>query len=87
MAKSKVQITIDEDLLKEVDEYCDRNYMNRSWLISQALVQVINQQKIINAIGDLSVALKLAAEQGTLDDDTQKQMEAFEALCKMYLGH
>lgn len=86
MAKAKLQITMDEELLNEVDDYCDKNYMNRSWLISQALVSVINQQKVVDSIVNLSAACKLAAEKGTLDEETKRDIETFEAMCKLIIG-
>lgn len=86
MAKAKLQITMDEELLNAVDEYCDKNYMNRSWLISQSLVQVINQQKMIDAIANISIALKNVSEKGDLDVETRKEMETFETMCKMFIG-
>lgn len=86
MAKTKLQITIDSELLKDVDDYCDKNYMNRSWLISQALVQVINQQKVIDSMLNLSISLKKAVERGDIDDDVKKEIESFDALSKLFLG-
>lgn len=86
MAKAKLQITMDEDLLKEVDDYCDKNFMNRSWLISQALVQVLNQQKVIDSIANISIALKNVSEKGEIDDKTKREMEQFEALCKLFIS-
>jgi predicted transcriptional regulator len=85
MAKAKVQITLDEELLNEVDDYCDKNYMNRSWLISQSLVQVLNNQKMVDSIVNISVAVRKAAETGVLDADTQKEIEQFESLCKLFI--
>ena len=84
MSRSKIQITIDEELLREVDNYCDKNYMNRSWLISQALVQVINQQRVIDAIGNISLAIRKAVECGSIDENTKKELEEFEALCRLF---
>ena len=86
MAKAKLQITMDEELLNAVDEYCDKNFMNRSWLISQSLVQVINQQKIIDSIVNISVAMKNVSEKGEIDENTRKEMETFETMCKMFIG-
>lgn len=86
MAKAKLQITMDEELLKAVDDYCDKNYMNRSWLISQSLVQVINQQRMLDAITNISIALKNVSEKGELDAETRKEMETFETMCKMFIG-
>lgn len=85
MAKEKVQITMDSNLLKTVDEYCDKHFLNRSWMISQACLQVINQQKLIDAISTMSLAIKKAAETGELDDDTRKQLQDFEVLSKMFI--
>lgn len=85
MAKEKVQITMDSNLLKSVDEYCDKHFLNRSWMISQACLQVLNQQKLIDAISTMSLAIKKAAETGELDDDTRKQMQDFELLSKMFI--
>ena len=86
MAKAKLQITMDEELLNSVDEYCDKNFMNRSWLISQSLVQVINQQKMIDSIVNISVAMKNVSEKGEIDENTRKEMETFETMCKMFIG-
>lgn len=86
MAKAKLQITMDEELLEAVDDYCDKNYMNRSWLISQALVQILNQQKMIDSIVNISVALKNVSEKGEIDENTKREMEQFETLCKMLIS-
>lgn len=85
MSKEKVQITMDCDLLKSVDDYCDRNYMNRSWMISQACLQLVNQQKLIDSISTISLAIKKCADNGVLDDKTLKQIEDFELLSKMFV--
>lgn len=85
MAKSKLQITMDTDLLADVDLYCEKNHMNRSWMISQAVLQLVNQQKMVDSITNVSLALKKAAEVGSIDDDTKRQIEAFEALSKLFI--
>jgi metal-responsive CopG/Arc/MetJ family transcriptional regulator len=86
MAKEKVQITMETDLLKEVDDYCECNYLNRSWMVSQACLQVINQQKMVDALTNVSIAMRTISDNGTLDDETRKELETFETMCKMYLG-
>lgn len=86
MSKIKVQITLEEDLLNQVDDYCDKNYMNRSWLISQSLVKVLNEQKVIDSLANISVSIRSVAETGVLDEDTKREFEKFEALCKIFMG-
>ena len=85
MAKVKVQITMEDKLLDELNDYCDKNYINRSLAISQAVVAMVNQQRMVDSISDVSIALKIAAEKGTLDDNTKKEIQNFEALSKMFL--
>lgn len=85
MSKVKLQITMDEDLLADVDDYCDKNYMNRSWLITQAVNQVINQQKVIDALCDISIAIKKVSDTGVLDEETEKQLADFETVVKMFV--
>lgn len=86
MAKMKLQITMDEELLKDLDKYCESNYMNRSWAISQGVVQLINQQKIVDSMYNVSVAVRRASENGTIDEETKKEIETFETLTKMFAG-
>lgn len=81
--KVKINVSIDDELLREVDDYCDRMFLNRSYLISQQLQQVINMNKIVNSISDLSFALKKAAEVGSLDYDTEKKIKEFETVAKL----
>ena len=83
MSKIKLQITMDDNLLAEVDNYCDDNHINRSALISQALVEVLNRQKVINSISELSLALAKSCELGSIDEVTQVKIRQFEALCKL----
>lgn len=85
MSKVKINVSIDDDLLKEVDDYCDKMYLNRSYLISQQLTQVINMQKIVNSISDLSFALRKAAESGSIDEETERKMKEFEAVAKILM--
>lgn len=83
MSKVKINVSIDDELLKEVDDYCDRMYLNRSYLICQQLQQVINMQKIVNSISDLSFALKKASEMGSIDEETERKMKEFETVAKL----
>lgn len=80
MAKEKVQITMESDLLQEVDDYCDKHYMNRSWMISQACVQLVNQQKIVDAIHSISVSIRRCVDNGQIDDVTRLELQNFESL-------
>lgn len=86
MAKTKINITLENDLLEQLDIYCEKNYTNRSTFISQSVNQVLLQQKVADSILNLSIALRKCAELGTLDDETAKKMNEFEALTALFLG-
>ena len=74
----KVNVTLDDELMQRVDNYADRNYMSRSGLISLAVTQYLNQQEVILAIKDVSLAIRKIAD--------IEQFEDFERLSKMFLG-
>lgn len=86
MSKTKVQITMDDELLKELDYFCEKNYMNRSWFISNSVLQIINQQKMIDAITNVSIAVRKAAETGVINEDTKRELESFEVLTKLFIN-
>ena len=77
---------MDDELLKELDYFCEKNYMNRSWFISNSVMQIINQQKMIDAITNVSIAVKKAAETGVINEDTKRELESFEVLTKLFIN-
>lgn len=83
----KVQITLDDDLMSRVDTYADENYMSRSGLISLAVTQFLNAADVTRAVKDMSFAMRKIADTGTIDEDTQKQLDDFERLSKILTGH
>ena len=79
---AKVQITLDDELMKRVDTYADENYMSRSGLLSLAATQFLNAADVSRAIKDLSLAMQKIAETGKVDHETMEQLEDFERLAK-----
>lgn len=86
MAKVKINVTLDEDLMRRVDEYAEENYLNRSSLISIATTQFLNSADVTKAVKDIALAIRKIADSGTIDDETRKQLEDFERLSKMLTG-
>lgn len=86
MAKIKVNITLDEELMRRVDEYAEENYLNRSSLVSLATTQFLNAADVTKAIKDMAFAMRKIADSGEIDDDTRRQLEDFERLSKMLTG-
>ena len=79
----KVQLSIDERLLDRADTFADDNYMSRSALFTLALTQYLNQNDAVNALRDVSLAVRKIADNGEIDEQSKQQLEDFERLCTM----
>lgn len=82
----KVQITLDDELMKRVDDFADSNYMSRSGLLSIAATKYLNEQAVIFAVKDMAIAMRKIADVGVIDDDTRKQLEDFERLSSILIS-
>lgn len=83
MSKVKVQITLEDTLLSNLDSYCEKNYINRSAALSFMASQFLMQQQLMDSLSDLSYAMKVCAEKGELDSETAEKVKEFELLAKM----
>ena len=86
MAKVKVNITLDEELLQRIESFADENYLTRSGLITLATSQYLNQAEASRAIVDLSLSMRKIAETGTITEDQLKELENFERFARMLSG-
>lgn len=82
----KVQITLDDALMSRLDNYADENYLTRSGLVSLAVTQYLNQADVTKAIKDMAICMRKIADNGCIDDNTKKQLDEFEVICKMLIG-
>ena len=80
MANIKIQITMDEELARRVDDFADSNYMSRSGLISMATTQYLNQAQVVDFVRDMSLAVQKIAENGDIDDELREEIEDLERL-------
>lgn len=83
----KVQISLDDELMKRVDAYADANYMSRSGLVSLSVTNYLNQAEAFKAIKVMAVAMRKIADNGKVDKETMKQLEDFERLSKMLMSN
>lgn len=86
MAKIKVNVTLDEELMRRIDEYAEENYLNRSSLVSLATSQFLNAADVTKAIKDMAFAMRKIADNGEIDDESRRQLEDFERLSRMLVG-
>lgn len=80
---AKVQISINDELLKRADEYADENYTTRSGLVTQALSDFLNARETIQLVKNLSLAIGKIAETGEVDDATMALINDFERFTKL----
>ena len=83
----KVNITVNDDLMKRIDKYVKENYTNRSSFFSFSALQVLNSQDVVTFIRELTLAVKKVADSGVIDDETVQKLEDFERLAKMLLSN
>lgn len=82
----KVNISINDELMKRVDDYADNNYMSRSGLLSLAATQYLAQHEALQAVKDISLSIRKIAENGYIDEETEQQLKDFELFVKMITG-
>lgn len=80
---AKVQISIDDKLLERIDNYADENYISRSGLISMGMSEYLTSKETMLLVKNLGLAVQKIADQGIVDDDTMREIEDFERLCKI----
>lgn len=80
---AKINISIDDNLLTRIDELAAENYTSRSGFISMGMNEFIKGKEVASAIKSMGLAMKKIASAGQIDDDTQKQLESFQAICDM----
>lgn len=80
---AKIQISLDDELLKRVDTYADDNYMSRSGLITLAATQFLNANEVTKAIVSLNATMQAIKETGNLDHETMEQLEDWQRLANL----
>lgn len=87
MAKQKVNISLDDDLLVQIDSYAKKNYMNRSAAISLATTMFLNQTKATEALVLISDAMTKILDTGEVSPDVMEQLEFVQKLTETLSGH
>lgn len=79
----KINISLDDELVKRIESYADANYMSRSGFISLACTQYLASADVVTAIKNISLAMSKIADTGEVDEETQKQLEDYERLANL----
>jgi metal-responsive CopG/Arc/MetJ family transcriptional regulator len=83
---SKIQISMNDELLKRADNYADENGLTRSGLITTALVDYLSSREVLMLVKNLSLAIGKISETGNLDDETMNKLEDFERATRIMFG-
>lgn len=79
----KINITVPDELLERVDNYCEENYLKRSTVFQLGVAQFVNQREAVQAISSISMTLKKIAAEGKIDEETQRELADFERVCQL----
>lgn len=82
----KVGITLNDELLKRVDDYAKQNYMTRSGLISVAVTDYLNSSEASRALVSMSQTMREIAKTGKLSKAAKQQIEDFYRLASLLTG-
>jgi len=82
----KVNVTLDENLLERARNFADENYLSFSGLMSLSLTQYLNQNDVVRAVQEISLAMRKIADNKTLTEDEINNLKDFENFSKMLIG-
>ncbi len=84
----RVNMNMPVELVARLDEYAQENYMARSTVMCQACDQFLTAQEAKKLFRNMTALLKKITENigegNTIDEETKKQMDELETVCKMF---
>lgn len=84
MAKVKIQITVEDELLNRVDEYADEHYTSRSGAFALAADQLVSTDEMKKAIKRVTNAMESMAKGKELTEEQQADLETFRVLSRLW---
>lgn len=78
----KYTATMDDDLMRKIDERADAEYTTRSGLIARACSQYLEAYKTADAVKELSSALVQLNEKGLLDEYDLQELKGLNNLLR-----
>lgn len=81
---AKVQISIDDDLLVKVDDYCKKNCITRSGFISMMCSQWLQKEELTKTLNILQGAMLKVTEGKDLPPEQQQEIDDYMRLVSMF---
>ena len=82
----RVTMNVNEDLVKRADAFAKSNYLTRTAVFTYALSQFLTAQELPSLMVSMKAAMDKIAAKGTIDPETQKQLDSFDAFVKLMNG-
>lgn len=79
----KINISLDDELVKRIEAYADANYMSRSGFISLACTQYLASADVVTAINKLSLAMQKIASTGEINEEAQRELDDYIRLANL----
>lgn len=76
--RKSVTISVNEELLKAVDEYCAEMNVNRSQAFTMAFVQMSQQRVAIRTLDRLTLVMQEAIKRGVITEEDKEEVEKLE---------
>lgn len=86
MAKIKVQITVEEDLLQRVESYADEHFTTRSGVFNLGAEQLLLQDEARKSLNALTDALQRIAASNKISEEDKRQIDSFSYLAATLNG-
>lgn len=83
----RVNMNMPEKLVARLDEYAHENYMARSAVMCQACDQFLMAQEAKKLFKQMTLLLRKMTEAETIDEQTKKQLDELESICKMFTAN
>ena len=81
---AKVQISIDDDLLVKVDDYCKKNCITRSGFISMMCSQWLQKEELTKTLNIFQGVMLKVTEGKDLPPEQQQELDDYMRLVSMF---
>lgn len=76
----KINISINDDLVKRIDDYSKSNFLTRSGFISMCANDYLNQKEFFKCVSDLTVIMQKVSETNILSDEDVAKLKQIESV-------
>lgn len=81
---AKINISMNDALLAEMESLAKQNYTTRSGIISMACANYVQQQRMSEGIVTAAKAMQRIAETGVMSDTDKAELESFAKIAELY---